>query len=192
MTATKSIKSTKGAHIMEFNELILQRRSVRAYKPGTSISEETLREIIEGARLAPSWKNLETARSYAAVTPDMISKARSCLASFNADRTENAGAILVTTFVKDTAGFTASRPDNEMGNLVGAYDLGLYNSYLMLKARDLGIDSLVMGLRDADKLRELFGIPENEQIMMVIALGYRNEEPALRPRKSVDEIAKFF
>lgn len=177
---------------MELNELFKLRRSVRAYKKDCPIAKETLVEIIEDARLAPSWKNMEGSRSYVAYTPEAVEKVRACLADFNAERTKNASAFIVTSFIKDFAGFTAGKPDNDLGNIVGAYDLGLYNSYLMLKARDLGIDSLVMGLRDADKLRELLEIPENEQICMVLALGYRDEDPALRPRKPADEIAKFY
>ena len=49
-----------------------------------------------------------------------------------------------------------------------------------------------MGMRDADKLRELFNIPESESIMAVIALGHRAEEPNRPERKDLDEIVKFF
>ena len=53
-------------------------------------------------------------------------------------------------------------------------------------------DTLIMGMREADKLRELFAIPEDETIMAVIALGYRAEEPNRPERKELDEIVKFF
>jgi nitroreductase len=49
-----------------------------------------------------------------------------------------------------------------------------------------------MGMREADKLKELFTIPENETIMAVIALGYRADEPNRPERKNLDEIVKFF
>ena len=54
------------------------------------------------------------------------------------------------------------------------------------------LHTLIMGMREADKLRELFTIPENETIMAVIALGYRAEEPNRPERKNLDEIVKFF
>jgi nitroreductase len=69
---------------------------------------------------------------------------------------------------------------------------GLSNCYLILKARAMGFDTLIMGMREADKLRELFAIPEGETIMAVIALGYRAEEPNRPERKNLDEIVKFF
>ena len=50
----------------------------------------------------------------------------------------------------------------------------------------------IMGMRDVDKLRELFAIPGNETVMAVISLGYRAEEPNRPERKNLDEIVKFF
>ena len=56
----------------------------------------------------------------------------------------------------------------------GAYDLGLQNSYLILKAKELGYDTLIMGLRDEEKLRAYFNIPEDEIMLPVIAIGKAN------------------
>jgi nitroreductase len=49
-----------------------------------------------------------------------------------------------------------------------------------------------MGGRDADALRALFNIPEEETIMAVLALGYRATDPQRPARKPLDEILKFF
>ena len=78
------------------------------------------------------------------------------------------------------------------GNFWGAYDLGLHDAYLILAAKDAGYDTLIMGIRDADAIRERLSIPENEEIMSVIAVGKAGEEPALRPRKKLDEVVRFF
>ena len=83
-------------------------------------------------------------------------------------------------------------PENEIGNGWGCYDLGLQNSNLILKATDLGLSTLIMGLRESDKLREILSIPETESVVAVIAVGKATEEPTRKPRKSLDEIAKFF
>ena len=56
----------------------------------------------------------------------------------------------------------------------------------------MGFDTLIMGMRDADELRKLFDIPENETIMAVISLGYRAGEPNRPERRSLDDIVKFF
>lgn len=49
-----------------------------------------------------------------------------------------------------------------------------------------------MGMRDSEKLRELFNIPENEAVMAVISLGYRAGEPRQPTHRPLEEIAHFF
>lgn len=172
---------------MEFTTLTETRRTVRVYKPGV-VSQEQIEELINTTLQAPSWKNTETGRYYAALTPEAVEQVRSCLPVGNQKKSENASALIVTTFVKNVAGHTDGRPDNEPGNEWGAYDLGLQAAYLILKARDMGLDTLIMGLRDADALRHVMEIPETEEIMAVIALGYRDNDPATPKRKSVEEV----
>ena len=101
-------------------------------------------------------------------------------------------ALIVTTFVRDVAAFTDGKPDTELGNKWGAYDLGLHDAYLVLAAKNAGLDTLIMGIRNADAIREALEIPENEDIVSVIAVGYRDQEPPLRPRKELGEVVKFF
>ena len=174
---------------MQFSELIQKRRSARAYSAAPT--HEDLAAICAAAQQAPSWKNWQTARCYVVESPEALEKAREALPSFN--RKSSAGAaLIVSTFVRDTVGFTSGTPDNEVGNGWGAYDLGLRDAYLILAARDLGYASLIMGLRDADALRALLSIPENETIMSVIAVGKSEQEPALRPRKEPGEVTKFY
>ncbi len=175
---------------MEFKELILARRSVRGY--GAAPTEEDIRKILTMAQQAPSWKNLQASRCYAVLTPETLEDLRkNTLPSFN--QASSAGAALVVTaFVRDEVGFSQGKADNEAGNLWGAYDLGLHDAYLVLAASEMGYDTLIMGLRDADAIRAKLGVPANEQIMSVIAVGRRNREPSQRPRKALDEVARFY
>ena len=175
---------------MEFVKLIETRRSVRGYAAG--VPHEDLLKILDRARQAPSWKNLQASRCYAVESPEALEAVRArALPSFNQNSSQGA-TLLVSTYKKNVVGFTEGRPDNEIGNGWGAYDLGLRDAYLILAAADLGYDTLIMGLRDADALREMLDIPEDEQIMSVIAIGKRAKEPVVRPRKAVEEGTKFF
>lgn len=175
---------------MEFNEVIRLRRSVRGYDPEKKVTREQIEEIIRAAQLAPTWKNSQTGRYYV-LNGDLLDKfGEECLPSFNYKNSSGA-ALVVTAFVKGVSGFTNGAADNELGNLWGAYDLGLQNSYMVLKAADLGLDSLIMGLRDADRIRDLLQVPAEEEIVSVIAVGYRAGEPLFRERKPLDEILTF-
>ena len=176
---------------MEFNELLKERRSVRSYKD-ESIPHADLASIAEAAQMAPSWKNLQASRVYIAESKEVLEELRiRGLPSFNQKSSANA-VLMVTTFVKAQAGHTGGAPDNELGDMWGAYDLGLHDAYLILAARDLGYDTLIMGIRDAEEIRRILSIPEAEEIVSVIAVGKRNQEPSLRPRKAPVDVIRYF
>lgn len=172
---------------MEFTTLTETRRTVRVYR-AEAVREDQVEELIRTTLQAPSWKNTETGRYYTALTQEKIEQVRACLPAGNQKKSKDAGALIVTTFVKNVAGHTDGKPDNEAGNEWGAYDLGLQAAYLILKARDMGLDTLIMGLRDAEGLRRVMDIPETEEIMAVIALGYRDADPAAPKRRAVGEV----
>ena len=174
---------------MDFNALISARRSVRNY--AGAIPHEDLVTILRQAQQAPSWKNLQASRCYAVESPEKLAALREALPSFNRNSSANA-ALIVTTFVTNAVGFTNGAPDNEVGNGWGAYDLGLHDAYLGRAASEAGYDTLIMGLRDADAIREAMGIPDNEQIMSVIAVGRRGAAPSAKNRKALEEVVKFF
>ena len=174
---------------MEFMELITERRSVRAYKE-QAVDRSLIDEVIRAAQLAPSWKNSQTGRYYVAQSPEAQARIRACLPIYNQKSSSHA-ALIVTAYEKDVSGFAAGEPVNELGNEWGAYDLGLQNMLLTLRARELGLDTLVMGIRDGDAIRAAAGIPESQAVFSVIALGYRDQEPAARPRKAPEEIVAY-
>ncbi len=178
---------------MELSEVTAARRSIRAYKK-QPVEKEKVEEIISFLRQAPSWKNSQTGRYYIAFTPEKVERVKArCLPEFNRNNSSDAPVLITAAFEKACAGFDKEKnPVNEAGDEWGAYDLGLQNQLLILKARELGLDTLIMGIRDEKSLREEFDIPESQEVMAVIALGYRDIEPEMPKRKEPEEIAKYF
>ncbi|MCD8212084.1 MAG: nitroreductase family protein [Oscillospiraceae bacterium] len=178
---------------MELQEAMEKRRSIRAFQAGCPVTRDEIRALLEAASLAPSWKNGQPARYYCVVSPEKAEEiARACLPDFNAEHAENA-ALVVTAFVSGRSGFSKDgTADNECGNGWGFYDLGLACENLVLKAADMGLGTLIMGIRDGEKLRQMLEIPPEETIAAVIAVGHPAEEPSKPPRKTPDEIARFF
>ena len=178
---------------MEFNQTVMARRSLRAYEEGKTVEKAQIEELIRFAQMAPSWKNSQTGRYYCVMSEEMVEKvSRECLPEMNQAKAENA-SLIVTTFVHNHAGFQKDgTPDNELGNGWGCYDLGLQNENLVLKAKDMGLDTLIMGIRDSEKLREYLEIPASQEVVSVIAVGYGATRPEMPARKNVEDIAKFF
>ena len=174
-----------------FDEVLTSRRSVRNYDASKKISEAEVRELITATQEAPSWANQQPTKYYVAISEEKLAAVQDMVGG-NKDRIKDAPVLIVSTFECGKSGFFQGNQTNEVGDGWGAYDNGLSNCYLILKARAMGFDTLIMGMREADKLRELFAIPESETIMAVISLGYRAEEPNRPERKPLDEIVKFY
>ena len=173
------------------DEVFLTRRSIRAYEAGRTISEAEVRTLLEASQNAPSWANQQPTKYYVAIG-DEKREAVLNLVGGNKERVANAPVFIVSTYERGKSGFFRDHQVDSVGDGWGAYDNGLANAYVILKARAMGFDTLIMGMRDADGLRTLFEIPENETIMAVISLGYRAQEPRMPVHRPLDEIAKFF
>ncbi|MCR5397916.1 MAG: nitroreductase family protein [Lachnospiraceae bacterium] len=179
---------------MELVQAIQTRRSIRAYQNNAIVTEDQIKELIASAVQAPSWKNSQTGRYYVVMTPDKIKEiATECLPEFNANNCTNAKALIVTAFETKRSGFTREGvAENELGDEWGAYDLGLQNENLVLRARDMSLDTLIMGIRDGQKLRDKLSIPESQRVVSVISVGVRASDPEAPKRKAVDDITRFF
>ncbi len=175
---------------MNFDELKEARRSVRQYAK-SEITKEELEKIVTDALNAPSWKNTETTRYYAAASDAARERMlKEGLPGFNAASSANAAALVAVTYVPGESGFNDGKAVDDLGNTWGAYDCGLASSYFILAAKNRGWDTLIMGMRDVAKVKEILGIPKNEILMSVIAVGKSAQKYMKRPRKPVAEVLK--
>lgn len=176
---------------MNFDDVLKTRRSIRQYAEA-EISAADIEEIISFAQYAPSWKNSQTARYYAVVSKERVKEfADECLPEGNRFKSENA-ALIVATFIKNRSGFGGDgAPANECGQGWGYFDLGCAVENLCLKAREMGYGTLIMGLRDGKRIRELLSIGEEEEVVAVIALGRPALSPDMPKRLPTSDVLKF-
>lgn len=174
-----------------FDDVLTGRRSVRSYDATKKISEQEVRTLLTAVQDAPSWANQQPTKYYVAISPEKLAAVQN-LVGGNKERIKDAPVLIVSTYERGKSGFFRGNPANEVGDGWGAYDNGLSNCYLVLQARAMGFDTLIMGMREADKLRALFNIPDNEAVMAVIALGYRAAEPRRPVHKNLDDVVKFY
>lgn len=173
---------------MDFNEVIKNRRSIRKFDKNKKVSREDVEKVIQAAIYAPTWKNSQTARYYCAVDDEAIKTVSDCLQGSNKEKSDGA-ALIVTTFVHNRSGFDKDgNPDNECGNGWGYYDLGLACENLVLKATEMGMGTLIMGIRNGEMLRDVLSIPETETVVAVIALGYPDIDPEMPKRKTTQDV----
>lgn len=175
---------------MELQTCIEQRRSVRKYK-NQSVPRELIREIIKAATFAPSWKNSQVSRYYVA-EGNAKKELASYLGEFNGRNVQDAPVLIVSTVVNKRSGFTREGEyETHLKDGFQYYDCGMQSMNLCLKAHELGLATLVMGIYDEAAIRKLFNIDESQIIVAVTAVGYADGETSMPKRKSVDDITVF-
>ena len=174
-----------------FDEVLTSRRSIRSYDATKKITEQEVRTLMAAVQEAPSWANQQPSKYYVAISPEKLAAVKELIGG-NKRNVQDAPVLIVSTYERGKSGFFRGNPANEVGDGWGAYDNGLSNCYLILQARAMGFDTLIMGMRESDKLRELFAIPENEAVMAVISLGYRAAEPVQPRHRPLDDVVKFY
>ena len=175
---------------MELQTCIEQRRSVRKYK-NQSVPRELIREIIKAATFAPSWKNSQVSRYYVA-EGNAKKELASYLGEFNGRNVQDAPVLIVSTVVNKRSGFTREGEyETHLKDGFQYYACGMQSMNLCLKAYELGLATLVMGIYDEAAIRKLFDIDESQIIVAVTAVGYADGETSMPKRKSVDDITVF-
>ena len=175
-------------------DCIKARRSIRNYKE-EQIPQEVIREIVDVARFAPSWKNTQIPRYY--VVQDAALKqhiAENCMMgfTFNTNTLTKAPALVVLAYVEKRCGyerdgsFSTSKEDRwEM------FDAGVAAQTFCLAAHEKGLGTCIMGIFDEEKIAEAIHLPEGQKIGAVIAIGYPADEPAAPARKEVEQLVQF-
>ena len=66
----------------------------------------------------------------------------------------------------------------------GVEDATIVATHMILAAADEGVDSCWVNFFDPEKMEEVLGLPENEEILMVMDLGYAAEGVGPLPNHS--------
>lgn len=167
---------------MDFSELAAARHSCKAYD-GRQITEEELSRILEAGRLAPTAKNLQEQHVYVVQSPEglaMIDKLTPCR--------YNAPTVLVVAYRKDNVFvYPGGKRDS------GIEDATIVATHLMLAAADAGVDSCWINFFDPDKAKHELSLPDNEEVLMFLDLGYAAERKSAvtKKRKKLEETVSY-
>ncbi|MBR1674710.1 MAG: nitroreductase family protein [Eubacterium sp.] len=179
---------------MELLEGIKTRRSVRSFTD-EKVSRETVEKIIDSARMAPSWKNSQTARYIVVEDKEVLAKiADEATLGFehNKEIILGAPALVVLASVAKRSGyerdgsFTTSK-----GQGWEMFDAGIAAQTFCLAAHEAGVGSVILGIFDDAKVAELINLPENQNVSALIPIGYSDKELPAVPRKEVADLLTF-
>lgn len=170
---------------MDVFQVIQERRSIRKYKD-TPVEMEKIEQILDAARLAPSWKNMQCWRFLVLTEADMRTKVLAGFPDDNPGKKAIAAAPVVIVACGNPA-----ESDVENGIDYFVADVSIAFEHLCLAAHALGLGTCWMGWYDEGKIRHALDIPDDIRIVGITPLGYPDQEPKPRPRKQLSEIACF-
>lgn len=171
---------------MTAKECITGRRSIRKFK-SDKIDRGLLESIIDTAAYAPSWKNTQITR-YIAVSgalKDKIAEDATKAWSNNGNIIRSAPLLIAVTMVTGRSGFEKDgsySTDRKDGWQI--YDAGIASEAFCLAAYEAGLGSVILGIFDNKITSSLLELPDGQELMALIAVGYPDEQPPAPKRKS--------
>jgi nitroreductase len=186
-------------HQKNFTQAVMERRATSHFKPDT-IPDEDLNEILRLAGQAPSGYNLQPWRFI--VLRDAESKKRLQKVAFDQEKISEAPVVIIFIGMKQQTQDWArevfgegvrrglGRPENMEKNMKNALDFISQNvgwdvwvnrhtmiafSFAMLAAESLGYDTAPMEGFDAAGVKREFGIPDEADVVALLAIGHVKE-----------------
>ena len=149
---------------MEFQKVMKERYACKKFD-GRPVETSQLHAILEAGRLAPTAKNLQEQRIYVVQSKEGLEKI---------DRVTpcryGASTAVVVAFDKTSVFvYPGDKRDS------GVEDATIVATHMMLAARAVGVDSCWINFLDPEVMARELGLPENEEVLMLLDLGYAAE-----------------
>ncbi len=158
---------------MEFTDVITNRYSCKKYSD-RQLESEKLQAILNAGRLAPTAKNLQEQHIYVLQSAEALEKVDSV-----SPCRYGAPTVLVVAYDKHNV-FTYPGEKRDSG----IEDASIVATHLILAAANVGVDSCWVNFFDPDKLAAALNLPDNEEILMLMDLGYAAEDAGPLPNHS--------
>ncbi|MDD7201817.1 MAG: nitroreductase family protein [Sphaerochaetaceae bacterium] len=147
---------------MQFMELIVNRFSCKKYDGSKPVEPEKLQAVLEAGRLAPTAKNLQEQHVYVVQSPEELAKIDSVTPC-----RYGAPTCLVVTYDKNHV-FTYPGGQRDSG----VEDAAIVATHMLLASANAGLDSCWVNFFDPEKVKEVLALPTNEDVVMMLDLGY--------------------
>jgi nitroreductase len=175
---------------MDVMEAIKKRRSIRAFKT-TPIDQNILDIVLEAGRLAPSWANSQTWRFVVIQDKDIKTQLAdtACVpGSRNNNVIKQVPVVICACAELNRAGFREGKPTSDKEGYWFMFDAGITLQNMVLEAQELGLGTLYIGAFNSRKAGDFLGVPDGYSCVILLALGYPDEQPEARQRKEISEI----
>jgi nitroreductase len=149
-------------------DLVLKSRSYRGYDNNVKISDKDLLEIVDCARLSPSSVNVQPLKYY------LSNEEKEVLEIL--EKTYWAKGLPGITLPKENFGPTAFiiiLQDKDIDSNLSRFlkDVGIVAQTMLLAATEMGYGGCMIGNFQPEVIKELLGLSDNLEPILVVALG---------------------
>lgn len=181
---------------MDIIEAINGRRSIRKYKPDP-VDDKVIETILEAAHQAPSWGNSQC--WHFVVVRDRSVKEDLANTLFGVTDRPNGvtlslrqAPVIIVVCAEVKKSGTYHREPRQYATDKGEYwymfDAALAMENLCLAAHSFGLGTVIAGAFDSKQAAQAIKAPEGVVVVALTPLGYPDEAPNPRPRKTLAEI----
>ena len=166
---------------MDVFESIRSRRSIRSYRD-KSIEDEKLWAVLEAGRSAPSASNRQDWRMI--VVRDQETRGKLAVTHHNHGFIADVPVVIVACGTNPSRIMVGGKP-------ACAIDVAIAIDHMTLAATALGLGTCWMGAYEEGPIKKLLGVPDEVDVVVLLALGYPAESPPPRPRRPFDDVVCF-
>lgn len=156
---------------MEFKDLVQKRRSHRKFTE-EPIDGEAVKLILRAALMAPTSKSCRAWHFIVVEDKDTLSKISTCKDLGGAFVSGAPLAVVVTGDPQENDCWVEDGSIAAISMQYQAEELGLGSCWVQMRARGLK----EAGLSATQALRPVLGIPENQEVLCVVAIGHPADE----------------
>lgn len=174
-----------------FLKLAAARRSVRRYRPDP-VGRDKLDLCLEAARLAPSACNSQPCRFVVIDDPEL--KEKFCSAAFTGVYSATkfaAAAPVIVAVVSDRGKLSAWLGNQILDTNFRLVDIGIAAEHFVLAAAEQGLGTCWIGWFNPKPAAKALGLAHGKRVEILISVGYPDEAPPPRPRKSREEFCSY-
>jgi nitroreductase len=171
----------------ELMEVLRERRSIRSYLE-TDVPEELLQKVLEAVQWSPSWANTQCWEVIVVRKPEIKQELQQVLSKGNpaTKAIVTAPVVLALCGKLQSSGYYKDQVTTKFGDWF-LFDLGIATQSICLAARDMGLGTVIVGLFDHDKAKNILRVPRGYELVTLIPLGFPAKAPSAPKRRETAE-----
>ena len=174
-----------------FMDILKSRRSVRNYKD-KEVPVEIVNHVLDTVKWTPSWANTQCWEIVWVKEKAIKEKLQATISKGNpATKSIVTAPVLFALCGKlQSSGYYKGEVATKFGDWF-LYDLGIATQTLCLTAEYFGLGTVIVGLFDHNRVKDILRVPDGYEIVTLIPMGYPAKKPSAPKRREVGEFLHF-